>query len=266
VKLVPDGLDGIKQGELRATVTNVSDGRAAELGAEVHLTAISESFISNDKLIAMGDAGRAQAVVVLDLLTKREVDWFYCYRPRRISDDWIVYIEFYPAHGTGEPTDVVLLYDLKGSPMDNRLERTADQRFPPSYSDNPIHVGIPIYPPMNASQRSYENHVASGDQSFHILGTPMVLLPSKKLILDVSESLDSRISRNYLASVDLSGGTASPVSRSIDIPWNKLPKAGENPQHLAITGMEALSQNAVRIYVPEREYGVSSIVVDIPNR
>ncbi len=59
--------------------------------------------MSNNKLVAIGDAGDASNVVVIDLMARRLADWFFCYAPKHVSPNWIVYVEWYQGHGIPNP-------------------------------------------------------------------------------------------------------------------------------------------------------------------
>lgn len=58
----------------------------ATITAPVISDEIDEAFASGDRLVILGQAGRAQAVEVFDIPSRRKIDWFFCYSPRRISD------------------------------------------------------------------------------------------------------------------------------------------------------------------------------------
>lgn len=152
VTLVPaeQAVDGEKLGLLRADARDALTGRLAEVSAEMWLTRVEDSFISNDKLVVLGQAGRAEAVVIFDLLATREIDWFYCYRPRHLSDDWITYVEWYPEHASAEPTDVILVYDLALAPLENRLEKERNVNVPPPARMTIRHAPVSRFIPIPA--------------------------------------------------------------------------------------------------------------------
>ena len=91
-----------------------------------------------------------------------------------------------------------------------------------------------------------------------------VLLPLKRLVFAAAQGEDFLHLRNYLVIVNLSGGVNHPAIETIDIPKDQFKKAGENPRFVKITGIEQASENAVRLFVPQSDYGVSSITVAIP--
>ncbi|HXE90968.1 MAG TPA: hypothetical protein VNK82_08410 [Terriglobales bacterium] len=247
-----------------ATVVRGEGTRSFELSDGVPLTRITEHFVSGNELVLLGEAGRAQAVVIFDLIHRTKVDWFYCYKPQRLSERWIVYVEYYPALGEGEPTDVVLLYDLGKTPAENRLKRHAGP-LPPGKHDSPIEVGVPIYPEANAEGSSYVNHVESVSLARHVLGTPnFLLLPSKHFVFVSSEGKEFKDLKNYVVMISLAEGMHKPKLTRIEIPKREFKKAGENPAFVKVTRLEEAAPNAVRLYVPESEYGVGSIVVELP--
>jgi hypothetical protein len=250
---------------LTATVKSDIPAREVELSTTVTLTSVREYFVSSGKLIVMGEAGRAQEVVILDLLARREADWFYCYYPQRVSEGLIAYVEFYPSMSAETPTDVVLLYDLTKSPTDNRLVRAPTEIIPAPISASPIQVGIPIYPQLNASGKSYTNHVRSGSVAVErVLAHTFVLLPPKRIIFVAAQGEDFARSHDYLAVVDLSRGFSNATYGTLDIPTDELTRPGENRQFVQVSRAEAISEDTVRLYVPQTEYGVNSIVTKIP--
>ena len=264
VSLTPDTE---RASTLKVAVKDSIRSRAFEISASVTLTGVDEYFVSGDKLAVVGEAGRAEEVVVFDLLTRRKIDWFYCYYPRRLSDDWIAYVEFYPSMSAEAPTDVVLLYDLTKSPVDNRLTRVPAETIPaPATGPQPIQVGIPIYPQLNASGKSYANHVRDNSPPVHVLAHTFVLLPSKRVIFVAAQGEGFPNLRNYLVVVDASRGPANVSYRNVEIPRNQLNRPGENPQFVQVSRAEAASADTVRLYVPRTDYGVDSIVVNIPGK
>lgn len=91
----------------------------------------------------------------------------------------------------------------------------------------------------------------------------MAWLPSKKLVVVVDEGSDASNYRTQIVVVDLSRGLSNPASYRLDAPIGKLPRRGENPEMMRVTRAEGISADQVRLYVPESEYGVGSIVMDI---
>jgi hypothetical protein len=254
------------EGQARGFVANVqgtSSAESFELSSDLPLNAVEDSFVSGNRLAILGSAGRADAVSVFDLSARREVDRFYCYEPRRISETWIAYVEFYNAHQAGEPTDVVLVYDLGRDPLENRLERTAAVTSPEISASVPTRVGMPVYPEANVRQRSYLNVITDPHSAHHVLGPPFfVFLSSKRLVFISTDGADVQDYHNYIVVVDLSRGPTAPSIRTVEIPRFNLRRVGENPQLVRVQKLEAVSPTAVRIYVPAEEYGVSSFVVD----
>lgn len=269
VSLTPAGTiaeaDGVKVQRLQAKVADKTTSEAVTFDAEVTLDRVGDTFIGNDKLVVLGSAGRADGVVIFDLVSKKEIDWFYCYSPRRLSEDWIIYVEFYFSLGPREPTDVVLIYDLAKSPEDNRLKNNPGRLLPPGIKDIPIEVGSPIYPESNAQQKSYANIVSGVEAARNVLGSQYLLLSSKRLVFRVSAGADDKTSRNWIMVVDLSHGFENPRTKAVDIPTGEFRKnEGYSSRMVEITKMEIVSASAVRLYVPESKYGVSSIVVNVP--
>ena len=93
-----------------------------------------------------------------------------------------------------------------------------------------------------------------------------VLLPRDRLVFAARRGPDFPRSWNYLVVIDLSLGIDAPVITTLDIPKQDLKKPGENPRFLQMEGIQAVEgdPDAVRLSVPEMEYGVTGIVVKIP--
>ena len=264
IELHPGGERG--QHVVTAIVSSEVTGDRVKLSASIPLVRIDEQFVTGDKLVLIGDADRPQAVAIFDLRTRNLTDWFVCYAPQRVSEHWLAFVEFYFPHVSGgEPTDVVLIYDLSKSPSENRLEREPGMKFPPGVLDEAAqHVGTPVYPAWNVEQKSYRNVVADQTET---RGAAMgmggfALVGTSKLVFVASEGTFPD-KYNYLIAVDLSAGADHPMPRKIDIPKGRVRKPDRFPNFTTVIRVEAVSPTAVRIYVPESDYGRGSIVVDI---
>lgn len=253
----------------RKLIVNVSEPsrlKEFELTAKVVLTTVDSYSISGDKLVLLGQAGRSQAVVILDLKQGKEIDWFFCYEPQLVSRNWIAYVEFYPSHGSDYPTDVVMIYDLSKDPIENRMHATGHLAMPPGRFDRPVQVGIPVYPEANASQGSYINAVRNEQEVKNVLGPPFFLMLANHRLLFLSYTgQDFSNYYNHLVVVDLSKGLLHPEITTVEIPKDQLKKPGENPNFVKATGMKEVSPDEVRLFVPKSEYGVDSVLVKIPD-
>ena len=134
------------EGELTAVAVGQAGGGRVELSARIPVEIVDDWFVTGDKLVLLGEASRTQAVVIFDIRQRKPIDWFVCYSPQRISEQWIVFVEFYFANvAGGEPTDVVLVYDLTKTPLENRLERTPGMMLPPGHLDTAfVRAGVPV--------------------------------------------------------------------------------------------------------------------------
>ena len=267
---VISGLTLKPTGGLTRTLTfeaRKSGGPVVTIATEVRFDKINDAFVAGDNFAILGGAPEAQDVVVFSLTDGRKIDSFVCYGPQRISENWIASIEYYPRFTPGfTPTDVVLIYDLAKTPLENRLDRRGGLHLPPGTFDNPIRVGIPVFPERNAQERSYVNLVSSDAEADRILGQPFFLLLSGKRLLFLSNvGHDATDFRTHLIMVDLSGGLMSKVtSEEIRIPTEKLKRLGTNPNLLQVTKMKEVSPSQVLLMVPEADYGVDRISVTIP--
>lgn len=151
--------DNSAPNKLTVTVSNSGLGVHLDLSSDVRLTSVRDSFISNSKFVAIGQAAVPYEVAIFDLSSKRLIDWFDCYGPRRVSDNWIAYVEWYPNHGMGTAKEVLLLYDLAKTPAENRLPSAERLPIPAPIATGASQVGIPVFPESNVQQRSYVNVV-----------------------------------------------------------------------------------------------------------
>jgi hypothetical protein len=243
-----------------ATITNSARRESFKLSDPSVLTETTDAYISGDRLVLMGSTPRAAAVEIFDLPRRAKVDWFVCYEPHRLTGRWIEYIEFYPRWiPGGEPTDVMLVYDLAKTPVDNRPGNAADER---------IQVGFPIFPTENAATRSYRNVVDVPSAARGVLGAPVLLSFGKVVFVAMDgPGLDVTGKRDVLVAVDLSRGLKNPPIQQIDIPKDQLRR---NPSSrvdvLSVTKLQAVSPHAVRLVFPPGLYAVDSLVVDVPSK
>ena len=251
----------------QAFVTDKSTSAAFTISDEVTLTSIDEYFVFKDRLVLLGDAGRAQEIAIFDLSERKKTDWFYCYYPQRISDSLLTYVEWSPsAVAGGEPFDVVLLYNLEMSPVENRTGANARlDSIPTGDRSAPVRVGIPIFPEANARDRSYTNIVAEGGYAPLVLAHTFGLVRPRQLAFVGAEGADAPHLRNYLVVVDLSSDMHASRFRKLDIPKDQLKKPGVNPDFIVVNRVEVVSDGVIRLYIPESDYGISSIVMEVPN-
>jgi hypothetical protein len=251
---------------LTATVEHTPDSKPVEFSDYVATQEIQDSFIWGDRLVLLGEAERASVVEIFDLKAKAKLDWFVCYEPRRVSENWIVYKRHYftEAQGPVAPLEVLLVYDLARTPLENRMQAAANQRIPAPVpmgrGDNVVEVGIPVYPENNARQRSYQMSFESQVPGRHISLHALRLLPSRKLVFVCAESWPGRGqlgARQYLTVVDLSRGLEGAPSASVE-----LPKLGDDGA--VIAAIEPEQPNAVRLAFPKGRYSMDSLVVGLP--
>lgn len=264
VSLVPKG-ENLRT--FQANVKNKATSEVFTISNELTLTSIDEYFVFKDHLIVLGEAGHAQEVDIFDLPGRRRTDWFYCYYPQRISDSLLTYVEWSPsAIAGGEPFDVVLLYDLEMSPAENRPGADARLGLIPAVDRSvPIRVGTPIFPEANARDRSYQNVVTEGGYAPLVVAHTFALVRARQLAFVCAEGVDAPHLRNYLVVVDLSSNIQASRFRKLEIPRDQLKKPGVNPDFIVVNGVEVVSDGVIRLYIPESDYGISSVVMEVPN-
>jgi hypothetical protein len=121
-----------------------------------------------DRLVFFGKHGtNAQGAMVFDLRRREVIDSFLCwYKTVSPSGRWITYNWHYPRFAHNLYSDILLFYDLERPPAENRVEGSesrGDQYF---IGRN---VGVPVYPPENASPRNYTPWVGENPEAKHDL-------------------------------------------------------------------------------------------------
>ena len=88
---------------------------------------------------------------IVDLEKNKLVDEFWCYEPvLSPSKRFWIYEKFYPPYGLpAERTSVVLVYDMKKSPLENRVPVEGYAKWPKEQ------VGLPVYPEPYVKARAY---------------------------------------------------------------------------------------------------------------
>jgi hypothetical protein len=128
-----------------------------------------------------------------------------------------------------------------------------------------VQAGRPIYPESNVQQQSYRNVAEGSAENQTVLAyLPFVMLAGERLVFAGAEGQDFTSSRDFLVVVDLSQGVRNPLIETVTIPTDQLPRPGENPRFVQIANIQAAGEETVKLLLPEREYGVSSILVRLP--
>ena len=94
------------------------------------------------------------------------------------------------------------------------------------------------------------------------------MLPSNVLVFMCSDGPGPDITgrRDYLVEVDLSHGLENPLSRVIEIPKEKLRRAGtgSSVDMTSAERIEAVSPTSVRLVFPAGKWAVDSLVLEVP--
>ena len=116
-----------------------------------------------DRLVFFGWFGtNAQGVMVFDLSERELIDSFLCwYKTVSPSGRWLAYTWRYNRWAHDLYSDILLLYDLKRPPTENRVTG--------SMGRGGENVGVPVYPPENASPRNYTPWIGEKPEAKHDL-------------------------------------------------------------------------------------------------
>jgi len=141
----------------------------------------------------------AATIHLVDLEEATLIDKICGYRPSvSPSGRFCVYDMWYPPHGVRGVSTVVLVYDTKRRPDENRLGRHSWPAF----------VGIPIYPERNVREKKYlfwEQQFWSEEQCY-FLSSPFLWSEDERNVVFLCD----HGGRTYIVRVDLSEGIEKP--------------------------------------------------------
>ena len=149
------------------------------------------------KLVILSREGDSYlyAVWIVNVDTLKLEDNFWAYKLTLSPlKQFLVYVKFFPGHGE-LPNEVILVYDLNKSALENRL---LDYEDP--FSDH----GIPIYPISNVVRKSYE----SDSIEIHYTISPFLWAKDEKKIVFFEFSESDK--KNYMVVIDLKNGLDKP--------------------------------------------------------
>jgi hypothetical protein len=153
-------------------------------------------FVGLNKVALLGHVnGDVNAVVVVDLRSRKILDKFYCYAPALSPNKrFLAYIKFFPAHFVQGVTDLYLVYDFQKSPVENRTVGV-------SMSDIQ-NVGQPIYPPESRNQTA--DNTDRPESDIHMLESGALFWAPKEDRLVFADRFQGRLSL-IMASFSKSG-------------------------------------------------------------
>ena len=252
---------------LAITARNASTGSRTSLTDRVVLTQVDSTFVHDNRLVVLGRAHRVSAVYIFDLRTGKREDWFLCMIPSRIASDWIAYIEWYPNHATADFSDVVLIYDLTRSPIENRFGQEKLDTIPAPDTGAPTRIGIPVYPEFNARTKSYDNVAQSlaAVDSVLLAANPFIMVGDCLVFVAIHGEYPATRSED-IAVIDLSQGPEQSAFREVDIPRQAFPKHGQVWPLINLEALRPDGDDAVRLFVSQANYGVSSVRVDLTGK
>jgi len=198
-------------------------GRFTLGDAEKRLRSIREIYLKGDKLIVKGNLRRGSAISVIDLKRRKLDDFFWCYKPTSSpSNRFLVYIKYFPPHGLPSiRTDVVLIYDMKRKPSENRVPVKGYTKQPKEQ------VGLPIYPTPYVKAKAY---LLSEQQYWppswrYDVSSPFLWSEDEKKVV----FLCTHHNQTYVVKVDLSLGIEKPKISELPI---KIAKKMVKPKYL----------------------------------
>lgn len=117
-----------------------------------------------DRLAFFGWFGtNAQGGMIFDLRKREFIDSFLCwYKTVSPSGRWLAYTWRYSRWAHELYSDILLVYDLARSPSGNRVIGSSER-------PGGENVGIPVYPPENATPRNYNPWVGEKPEAKHDL-------------------------------------------------------------------------------------------------
>ncbi len=168
IELVQD--EDLEEGRRRFVfdVSNKVSRKDSEIKLENMITEVVSLNVVKDRMIVFGGVQNAgSAVAIVDLLENEVIDVILCYRPRfSETKNYLIYEKFYPRFAPPEVrSDLILIYDLSKSPLDNRVGVMAKEYELFKKKGGRIgilkniglseDVGYPIYPPENVEKKTY---------------------------------------------------------------------------------------------------------------
>ncbi len=250
---------------LSISFTNTSDHKETQTITSSAIETIDTINVADGRAAVLGSSGNVSVVEIIDIATSTRSDWFFCYQPYFFGSRWIAFVQYYPNHAVYSPTDVLRVYDLDQTPIQNRYGRA------PGSEKYPSQVGIAVYP-AGVPPADYSTEAHSAATALHILGSPPFLfLASKRLVFLAGVGADFRELTNQMIAIDFSAGDDKHVGvRTVPLPFSALKRPGINPRFLQVTTMTEVSPYRVRLDLPPSEYGLKGdkeafVFVDIPS-
>lgn len=195
----------VKQFNLRITDKSSGEVRHMTLGGLFSRVRSIKAFyfLENDRLLVLGKLKRAGIVFILDLKECKVLDEFWCYAPTiSPTGRFLVYKKFYPYHGLPPTrTTVVLLYDMRKPPAENRVPVVGYTAWPKEQ------VGLPIYPEPYVKARAYvlvEEQLQN--PNWYNLGSPFLWSADANDVV----FLCNHQKQTYIVRVNISAGIDKP--------------------------------------------------------
>jgi len=215
---------------------------------------INRIAIYRDKLIVIGEEASLHSVItsLIDLSRREEVDTFVGFGTQLSGTGrFLSFRKFYPPD-TSDPeamSDLVLIYDMDGSPDSNRM-RGID-----AYKNDPIgrltEVGYPVFPEKFAGRKNYRVWVRDENDRNSVVPEGFFWFEG-----DQKFGFLDRIGGKYLlVMVDISDGPSHPVTHKHEIDPLSLigPEGSGKPdvihtvEPLRLEGIEKLMDDRIRI-------------------
>jgi hypothetical protein len=212
---------------------------------------INRIAIYHDKLIVIGEETSLHSVItsLIDLSQREEVDTFVGFDTKLSGTGrFLSFRKFYPPD-TSEPeamSDLVLIYDMDGSPDSNRM-RGID-----AYKNDPIgrltEVGNPVFPENFAGRKNYRVWVRDENRRNSVIPDGFFWLGD-----DQKFGFLDRIGGNYLLIVvDISNGPSHSVIHTHEIDPLSLIGPEENGKPDVIHAVEPLRLEAIEKLADDR--------------
>lgn len=254
-------------GELSYSLTlsfsDTSKNREAKTTTDSAIRVVDSVQTVHGKAAVLGRTGNVQIVEIIDIASSKRLDWFYCYEPYFFGLHWIAFVQYYPNHSPGFPTDIMRVYDVEQTPSENRYGRA------PGLEKYPSQVGIAVYPAE--PPKDYSNQADSASSAVHLLGPPPFLfLSSERLVFLAAVGAGFKNLTNQMIVLNFSGDNDRRVRvGTVPLPFGALKRPGLNPRFLQVIRITEVSPFRVKLELPPSEYGLkgdkeASVVVDIP--
>lgn len=182
------------------TVLDKEENREWEFSLSARWWTQGRAKLYQDRLLLEIGSHRSE-ILIVNLRTGEVIDTIWGLRgigALSKNGRFMAYVEHIPRRDYGKPyREVLLIYDLERSPVENRLDS--------QYVSDPMASGIPVFPEENVEQKNYDYTVERWEQESFFF-SPFLWLEDDRIFF--VEWRHPGV--NYLIRIDLTKGIRQP--------------------------------------------------------